>query len=286
MKSFSILVILFFPILCLAQSDSSAIYKSPSASRAALRRQRAIEKNEKLNQLIKQEEEGALIFHKQNNIGIKLNTDGLGFFYEHGIYKTIKKTKIWWIELNEKKARNQKRFQPLDPSTITNGNTTVVTVGSSFIYGKENNFYQLKYGMGQQLLIGGKGNKNGVAVSAIYGGGVGLGLLKPYYIQVIDSLQQNVLDIKYADDNNGFLNAEILGSSGFSKGLNEIKIIPSLHIKGALRFDYGRYREVLSALEVGLNVEYYTKKVNIMAQSEKTNLFVSAFVAIEFGKRK
>ena len=35
--------------------------------------------------------------------------------------------------------------------------------GNSFIYGKINNFYFLKAGFGQQLLIGGKGNQNGVA---------------------------------------------------------------------------------------------------------------------------
>ena len=35
-----------------------------------------------------------------------------------------------------------------------------------------------------QKLIGGKGNKNGVAVSAIYGGGISAGLLKPYYLQI------------------------------------------------------------------------------------------------------
>ena len=40
--------------------------------------------------------------------------------------------------------------------------------------------------VGQQYLIGGKGNKNGVAVSAIYGGGLSLGYLKPYYLNVHD----------------------------------------------------------------------------------------------------
>jgi hypothetical protein len=36
-----------------------------------------------------------------------------------------------------------------------------------------------------QQVIGGKGNKNGVSVSAIYGGGLTLGLVKPYIIDAV-----------------------------------------------------------------------------------------------------
>ncbi len=50
------------------------------------------------------------------------------------------------IELNEKKHPKEKR--------------TSYAVGAfnvnSVIYGKTNNFYQLKFGMGQQRVIGGK----------------------------------------------------------------------------------------------------------------------------------
>ncbi len=45
------------------------------------RQQKKEERKEKINQLIKQEEEGALIYQKQNIFGVKLTTDGYGAFY-------------------------------------------------------------------------------------------------------------------------------------------------------------------------------------------------------------
>lgn len=40
---------------------------------------------------------------------------------------------------------------------------------------------------------------------------------------------------------------------GLFKGFNEIKFVPGAHAKFALRFDYGRYNELLSAIDVGIN---------------------------------
>ncbi len=41
-----------------------------------------------------------------------------------------------------------------------------------------------KASMGQQFLLGGKGNKNGVAVTYLYSGGLSLGMLKQYVLNV------------------------------------------------------------------------------------------------------
>src|SRR6185503_2094987 len=70
--------------------------------------------------------------------------------------------------------------------------------GNPFIYGKQNNFYQLNLGIGQQWIIGQKGNKNGVAVSLVYEGGLALGLLRPYYIEVEDPSGGDNRTIKYS----------------------------------------------------------------------------------------
>jgi hypothetical protein len=74
-------------------------------------------------------------------------------------------------------------------------------------------------------------------------------------------------------------------ASGFSKGLSEINFVPGLQTRLALRFDYGRYRDALSAIELGLGAEFYSKKIQIMAVSPAQNFFFNAYVALEFGKR-
>ncbi|NCI51188.1 hypothetical protein GWC95_14745 [Sediminibacterium roseum] len=238
------------------------------------------ERREKINQLIKQEEEGALIFQKQGAFGFKFNTDGWGMFYEHGKYKTITKTNLWWLEFGERKHPKEEKIPTL---TASQGFLVV----SSYIYGKQNNFYYLKAGLGQQTLIGGKGNKNGVAVSAIYGGGLTAGLLKPYYIEIENPTTHAREQIKYDNNDALFLDPTIIiGKGGLFKGFNEIKFVPGAHARAALRFDYGRYNELLSAIEVGVNAEYYSKAMPIMLLNKENKFFFNAYISLVFGKRK
>lgn len=276
-------ILIIVPFFLMAQSDSTSHHNNLSA-----RRQRAMARREHINKLIAEQDDGALVYSKQWALGIKFNTDGWGFFYEHGKYKTINRTNLWWLELGEKKQHNQQKITP-QPLQIGSGPDYVVySSGSSFVYGKENNFYQMKLGFGRQLLIGSKGTTNGVAVSAIYGGGISLGILKPYYLQIEDTLSQTgISDIRYADNPTAFLDpVVILGASSFSKGFDKITFVPGLHARASLRFDYGKIRQTLSALEVGVNADYYAKKVTIMVNNPNRNFFIDAYVAIDFGGRK
>jgi predicted XRE-type DNA-binding protein len=238
------------------------------------------ERREKINQLIKQEEEGALIYQKQIAQGIHFNTDGWSVFYEKGKYKSITKTNLWWIEIGEHK-------HPKEEKTPTASSAQGFIILSNYIYGKQNNLFDVKLGFGQQKLIGGKGNKNGVAVSAIYGGGISAGLLKPYYLQIQSPTTNQQEEIKYDNNDQLFLDPTIvLGKGSFSKGFNEIQFVPGGHVKGALRFDYGRYNEVVSALEVGLKATYFSKKMPIMLLNTEKSLFFNAYISVIFGKRK
>ena len=238
------------------------------------------ERREKINQLIKQEEEGALIYQKQISQGIHFNTDGWSIFYEKGKYKTITTTNLWWIEVGEHR-------HPKEERTPTASSVQGFIILSNYVYGKQNNLYDVKLGFGQQKLIGGKGNKNGVAVSAIYGGGITAGLLKPYYLQIQNPSTQRQEDIKYDNNDQLFLDPTvILGKGSFSKGFGEMQIVPGGHVKGALRFDYGRYNEVVSALEVGLKATYFSKKMPVMLLNDEKSLFFNAYISVTFGKRK
>lgn len=246
------------------------------------RQEKKNERKEKIAQLIKQEEEGALIFHKQNAFGLKLTSDGYAAFYELGKLKTTRKTNLYSLEIGERKHPKEEKLTRSD-------NFIGFAIGNPFIFGKINNFYYTKLGIGQQHLLGGKGNKNGVAVSAIYGGGLSLGLLKPYYLDVKTTGGRRY-DVKYNNDDSTrdiFLDPNgINGGSGFTKGFNELKVVPGVFAKTAMRFDYGRYNEVLSAVEVGASVEWYSKKMPIILLSKEKQLFFNVYAAIVFGKRK
>lgn len=241
--------------------------KSPTA-----KKDRQAARKEKINNLIKQEEEGEIIFNRQSAFGIKLNTDGYGISYEIGRWKSPRVANIFSIEINEKKHKKEKR------TSLLNGFNF-----NSVIYGKLNNFYQVKLGAGQQRIIGGKGNKNGVAVMAIYNGGISIGLQKPYYVDVIDNAQQRYRKTYPEITDSGYYEQ---GASGFTVGWNKVQPKYGVHAKGALRFDYGRFNETVSAIEVGLNAEYYVQKVAQMAYNPEKNFFFNAYISLLLGRRK
>lgn len=273
-KQFFLITSILCSVCVLAQQ------KQPSSA-AQEKMQKKADKRERINQLIKQEEEGAMIFQKQSAFGFKFNSDGWSAFLEKGKYKTLTKTNLFWFELGERKDKKEEKVPTLSTSQG-------FVVFSSYTYGKQNNFYYAKLGFGQQKLIGGKGNKNGVAVSAIYGGGLTLGLLKPYYIEVENPFGSGKREaIKYNNNDSIFLDPTvIIGKAGLGKGFSEMQYIPGAYARTAIRFDYGRYNEVLSAIEVGLNVEYYSQKMPIVLLNDPKSLFFNAYVSIVFGKRK
>lgn len=237
------------------------------------KKQRQAEKRAHINSLIKQEEEGVIAYRKSFVFGAKLLTDGYGLFFELGRASSVKKSLLYQLEINERKHIKE------DKQSIPFLNSI------PFIYGKENFFYPVKLGVQQQVLLGNKSNKNGVSITANYGGGIALGLLRPYYVEV--EKNSELTYIKYnSPDSILYLNGPIYGGPTFGRGWSEMTVTPGLYAKTAIRFDYGSYNEIISAVEVGLTGEYYSKKVPILLQRPNTQFFFSGYVAILFGKRK
>ncbi len=273
-------IVSIFLVIALMATDSFAQAQEPEKKS---RKERKADKAEKINAQIKLEEEGTIIYPKQNIFGFKLYSDGWGALYEKGKQKSVNKANLYSIEFGERKHPKEQKLY-----NVSGGGGGFI-FGQPLIYGKENNFYFLKLGVGQSYLLGGKGNKNGVAVTALYGGGFSLGMLKPYYVDIQDQVSGQVLAVKWEGgdgkyDQNFLFNP--LGSSGTFKGAGETQFKPGLFVKGALRFDYGRYNEMVSAIEVGFNAEYYTAEMPVLIANEGKKTFLNVFVALEFGRRK
>ena len=160
--------------------------------------------------------------------------------------------------------------------------------GNPYVYGKINNFYQVTIGFGQQYILGQKGNKNGVALAAVYSAGLSLGLLRPYYLNVNDPANGGEKTIKYSQEDSAlFLDqSAIISGGGFGKGWSELKLKPGAFAKAGMRFDYGRYNESVSGLEIGVSVEVYASKIPMMVSQEDKQVFVQGYIAILFGRRK
>lgn len=243
------------------------------ASAQESKKQKQQERRAHKDNLVKEEEEGVIAYKKSFVFGAKLISDGYGLFFELGRASSVKKSILYQFEISERKnVKEDKQSNPF-ANTIP------------FIYGKENFFYPVKLGVQQQILLGNKSNKNGVSITGNYGGGVSLALLRPYYIQVDEG--NDVKFVKYnSPDSSAFLNGPFVGGPTFGKGWSEITLTPGLYAKTALRFDYGSYNEIVSAIEVGITGELYSKKIPILLRVPQKQFFFSGYVAICFGKRK
>jgi hypothetical protein len=240
------------------------------------------ERRKRINELIKQEEEGVIAYRKHTVFGLKFVNDGYGGFLEIGRAQSVKKALLFQLDIAERKhAKEDKQSNPN-------------YAGPGIIFGKINFFYPVKLGVQQQILLGNKSNKNGVSITGNFGGGISLGLLRPYFIDVFDttknppdrkSIRYESADSSLFSDNTQLFNLLATGPT-FTKGWGNLKVTPGAYAKAAVRFDYGKYNEVVSAIEVGATAEYYAKKIPQLVYTAPKNLFVNIYVSIMFGKRK
>ncbi len=231
------------------------------------------QKRQRINVLARQEEEGIVAYKKHFAAGLRLNSDGYGIFFEKGKSKSVKKALLFQLEISERKhQKEEKQNNPNAPS-------------APIIYGKLNFFYPVKLGVQEQFLLGNKSNKNGVSVTSNLGGGLCIGVLRPYELEVDKSGTRTF--VKYdSPDSLLFINGPYYGGPSLAQGWNNLKITPGVYLKPALRFDYGRYNEMINAIEVGICGEFYSSKILQMLYNKQKQFFFSAYFSVMFGKRK
>lgn len=253
----------------------TALIFLPAAAQEKIdkKKNRKEEKRQRINALIRQEEEGVIAYKKHTAFGLKLTTDGYGGLFEIGKGQSIRKSLLFQLEITERKhTKEEKQSNPFAPT-------------APIIYGKQNFFYPVKLGVQQQILLGNKGNKNGVSVTANFGGGLSIGLLRPYMVEV-DKAGEKVFVQYDSPDSLLFINGPFYGGPNFGTGWNKLKIAPGVYVKPSVRFDYGRFNEVVSAVEIGMTAEFYGKKIPQMIRTKQRNFFFGGYVSLMFGRRK
>lgn len=233
-------------------------------------------------QILRNQQSGETLYEHEFNVGARLNTNGWDGYVEYEKRSSEITSTVFQFEFGETKdPKEDKRSKQLGQDAFGFGYSA-----HPYVYGKQNIFYQARLGIGQRRLIGGKQNKNGVEVSALYLGGLSLGLVKPYYLQLVDSTGGASYQ-KYSEANEAsFLNQnDIIAGPGLTKGWSEVKLVPGLYGRLGMRFDWAEFNEFVSAVEVGVEGELYSQKVEIMVQNPGKQFFYGAYVSLVFGKR-
>jgi hypothetical protein len=226
-------------------------------------------------------------FNKGLLLGGRLNSNG----WSGGIYYLIKDNPgshhIWQLHFSEIGHEKQIKQENVGVLPAKYGETT------PYVFGKINNLYTLQIGYSkEQLLVPGVVESN-LSVSFRYGGGFSLALLKPYYLKVVktDYTQpepvSELIETKYSDGvAELFLErTRILGSSKWSKGVDETKLVPGIYLETAFVIEPVPNRGLVQAITLGITGSVYTKSLPIMAELKAYNWGASLFAGLALGKR-
>ena len=173
------------------------------------------------------------------------------------------------------------RFWMLEGVMLKNAKEQRVTnqyVGGSYIASKTNYGFVLRPSFGLQRVLFRKAADAGVQVNVLASAGPSLGLLMPYYISY-DRTKHNV-------------ELAILDHGPLFSGIGQTQVVPGAHLRGALSFEYGRYRDAVAGLEVGFVVEAFTRRMvmlspdpNLATDQLNRQFFPSVYLTLYFGHR-
>jgi len=195
------------------------------------------------------------------------------------------------------------RFWSLEGVMLKNAKEERVNtlVGGSFINRKTNYAFALRPSVGVQRVLFRKAADAGVQVNGLLSVGPTLGLLMPYYISYDRTAARTgappnpqtdeIVNEQYDPAKHSKTEA-ILDRGPLFSGIGQTKVVPGFHLRGGISFEYGRYRDAVTGLEVGFLVEAYTKRLLILSPSSlleadplNRQFFPSVYLTLYFGHR-
>lgn len=224
-----------------------------------------------------------LPFKNEFYMGLGLHTRGWNVSLHYGFIKTRMRTMQFIAEFGQINHPKQK-VERYNASSIFSQSSR------AFVYGKRNTLYTLRLGYGEKRYLSSKENNRAVSLAWTYGAGISLGLVRPYYLDLIYRNAGGIPTLraeKYGPDNwNRFLDIEqVDGPSGGEYGWDEAILEPGFFLKTGLLIDWGAFDQVVKGLEIGLTVDTYFSKIPLLVFEESTPVFVNLYVHVYLGTR-
>lgn len=215
-------------------------------------------------------------YHQESSGGLRVQSNGVTLFAEYGWIKDLHTTRLLQLEYTYDIDYRMKK----DKSQIQDGR--------DYFYGLQNHFHIIRITYGVKRTLAEKADHNGVRLCFTGFGGLALGLLKPYYLNILQNDSTgNAVPTRYtAATASEFLNqSNILEAAPIHYGLNEIQPVAGLTGKIGLDFDWGVKDEFVKALQVGMVLDIYYKRLPIYANSYNRFYQYGVYFSFQFGKR-
>lgn len=228
------------------------------------------------------------VYNNEWSIEGGIHTGGWSVGYNTGIINTYYKTTFWHFGFEEVKSPRESSVSTSDQGG--NGSRS----SRLYIYGKQATLFNLQAGYGVKRSFSEKSDKNGLGVGMSYCFGANLGLVKPYYLDILEinqgqATQQMPKPTRYTPETESlFLQQNrIEGASLFTYGFNQITPIPGIFGRIGVHLDWGEGEEFVRAAEVGVKLNAYPVKIPIMVTAmDNQSTFVNFYLILQFGQRR
>ncbi|MDP2722265.1 MAG: hypothetical protein Q8O72_05880 [Bacteroidales bacterium] len=221
--------------------------------------------------------ENKILYNKQVTYGVTFHNLGFGANFRKGKRITYFKTRMFEVEFVSMRSYKQIKLV-----------NSFAANSRRYVYGKENDAFFLRAGLIWKKLLNQKPYWGGVEVRFIYGGGLSIGIAKPYYLYILEPVAGNTDDyiiVTERFDPDKHSASYIYGKAPFSNGLGEITLHPGLYLKTGLNFEYGTRSTVIKSLEVGVCADILPTGLSIMADKRNQIAFPGIYLNFSLGKR-
>ncbi len=227
-----------------------------------------------------------IVYKKEWSVDFRLHENGAAIAYNSGRIKSYNRTNYYHIELGFTRDPREKSQSKIS----TRGRS------GSFIYGKVNNLINLRLGAGVKRYLSEKQKRKGIAVGYTYEIGPSIALLKPYYLNLIYTTEQNgslgffTQAEKYSEENaDRFLNINSIDSkASFWTGIDEINIRAGIQGKIGAHLSWGAFDKSVKAFETGLMFDLFASNIPILVETEEISnkpYFVRLYMNLQLGSR-
>lgn len=215
-----------------------------------------------------------------HSYGIKINSNGAGLYYNYSTRINYRNRRFFEAEYNYMKSPKEVKF--------TN---TTFSYTSRYVYGKTFSFSNIKFGYGLNRMIFEKRDKKSISIHLSLSAGGILGISKPIYYEVIDSVVPiDTIRAIFYTSHHKFDAAmqssplDIVGKAPFLLGLSEIELNPGVYLKFGLQFDFSRDVMKSRVIETGVIFDTYLFPVEIMANQGNSH-FLYLYLSYHFGEK-
>jgi len=230
-----------------------------------------------------------IVYRKERAFEARVHTNGALIGMNFGEIKTYYKTKYYHLSFGYLKDPREKRQN-------RNLSFSFPDRSSSFSFGKQNSVLNLRAGLGVKRFISEKAKRKGIAIGYDYQIGPSLAILKPYYLELLYTVESDGIPNRelrterYTEENAEKFTTfnDIFGGAGYFTGFDELRIVPGIQANLGLFFSMGAFDKYVKALELGLMVDVFSKKLPIMIETEEVSnkpYFINFYVKFLMGKR-